>query len=109
MVAEREKPTHEVQVKIWECCIEVVDWRRRIWTINYSKQFVRGGGWTIDWEVLSPDGKVKASKENDTALAERCTIDESIDPQWLWYEFKTWIGHYNNVIDVKKLKAEQAR
>jgi hypothetical protein len=97
------EPSHVV----WNSFIGITDWRRKQWRFNYNKK-VTPQGWAIDWEVVAPDGKIKAHGEDDIALANRC-INEAgmVDSLLLQYEFSWWINHYTNTINLKTLKAAQ--
>ena len=98
-----EKPLHEQ----WDSCIEVVDWRRRVWRFNYKK-YASSQGWCIDWEILTPNGLVKANKDKDVKLAERCLNKMGlVDQALLEYEVDWFVTHYTNVINIKVLKASQ--
>jgi hypothetical protein len=92
----------------WESCIEVVDWRRKRWRFNYSRR-VTSTGWCLDWEILTPEGTVKASGENDVIFADRC-LNESglIDQELLQFEFNWFVTHYTNTINIKLLKSIQS-
>ncbi len=106
MVAVPNQEPVEIQ-QIWDSCIEVFDWRRRRWCFNYTK-YPTADGWCIDWEMLAPNGKIKASGEKDFELAYRC-LNESglIDNEFLQYEVKWWVRHYTNTINIKALRAAQ--
>ncbi len=98
-----EKPLHEQ----WDSCIEVVDWRRRVWRFNYKK-YASSQGWCIDWEILTPNGSVKTAKNKDVKLAERCLNKLGlIDQVLLEYEVNWFVVHYTNTINIKSLKASQ--
>jgi hypothetical protein len=102
-----EAPQAESFHVVWNSFIGITDWRRKQWRFNYNKR-VTPQGWAIDWEVISPDGKIKAHGEDDIALADRC-INEAgmIDSLLLQYEFSWWVNHYTNTINPKTLKAAQ--
>lgn len=91
----------------WDSYIEVRDWRRKKWRFNYTK-YITANGWSIDWEVLAPNGSRKASGEKDSELAHRC-LNESgvIDNSLLEHEISWWINHYTNTVNLKALKALQ--
>ncbi len=90
-----------------DCYIEIPDWRRKHWRFNYTKH-VTSNGWCLDWEILNPEGSIKASGENDSSLAHRC-LNESgvIDNILLEHEVNWWVKHYTNTINLKALKALQ--
>jgi hypothetical protein len=91
----------------WHSYIEVLDWKRKKWRFNYSK-YVTSSGWCIDWEVLTPNGSIKASKEKDAKLAQRCLNQSGlVDKMLLEYEVSWFINHYTNTINLKALKALQ--
>lgn len=91
----------------WDSYIEVQDWRRKKWRFNYTK-YVKNAGWYIDWEVIAPNGLVKASKDKDAKLAQRCFNNLGlIDQMLLEYEVVWFINHYTNTVNLKALKALQ--
>jgi hypothetical protein len=102
-----EAPQTESFHVVWNSFIGITDWRRQQWRFNYNKK-VTPSGWAIDWEVVCPDGKIKAHGEDDIALANRC-INEAgmVDSLLLQYEFSWWVNHYTNTINLKTLKAAQ--
>jgi hypothetical protein len=102
-----EISNNELSHVVWNSFIGITDWRRKQWRFNYNKR-VTPQGWAIDWEVVCPDGKIKAHGEDDIALANRC-INEAgmVDSLLLQYEFNWWINHYTNTINLKTLKAAQ--
>ncbi len=73
LVCYREEAMNNQQS--WDSYIEVRDWRRKKWRFNYTKH-ITANGWSIDWEVLAPNGSRKASGEKDSELAHRC-LNES--------------------------------
>lgn len=95
------------QQSTWDATLEVQDWRRKLWRVNYRRH-VTHKGWCVDWEIIAPNGLEKASSKNDLTLAHRCT-DESglINQELLEYEFRWWVNHYTNTINLKALKASQ--
>ena len=91
----------------WESYIELPDWRRKRWRFNYSKH-ITSEGWCLDWEVVAPSGSVRASGEKDIALAQRCLDESGLVDNWLLeYEFRWWVNHYTNAINIKQLRAIQ--
>jgi hypothetical protein len=88
----------------YDSYIEVRDWRRRNWRLNYSKHITKQG-WAINWQVVQPDGTVKAKLDSDFNLAKRCLNELGlVDLSLLEYEFSWWVNHYTNGIDLNSIQ-----
>jgi len=103
--------------------LEIKDWRGKTWRVQFDpsaplrvntersrgvEKHLADGEWAIDWKVLSPDGSVKSEIESDLELPRRCLNQfRQLDDYWLVWEFKWWINHYTNTLDLKKLKARR--
>jgi len=87
--------------------LEIKDWRGKVWRVQFEKHLA-DGEWAIDWKVLAPDGSAKAELNGDTDLAKRCLNQfRQLDDYWLVWEFKWWVNHYTNTLDLKKLRARR--
>ncbi|MFP4409959.1 hypothetical protein [Coleofasciculus sp.] len=87
--------------------LEIKDWRGKTWRVQFEKHLA-DGEWAIDWKVLSPDGSVRSEIESDRELPRRCLNQfRQLDDYWLVWEFKWWVNHYTNTLDLKKLRARR--
>jgi len=87
--------------------LEVKDWRGKTWRIQF--QVHHQDELVIDWRLIAPDGSIKSEIESDRELPRRCLNQfRQLDDYWLTWEFKWWINHYTNTLDLKKLKARRS-
>lgn len=86
--------------------LEVKDWRGKVWRIQF--QVHHQDELAIDWRLIAPDGSIKSEIESDRELPRRCLNQfRQLDDYWLVWEFKWWVNHYTNTLDLKKLKARR--
>ena len=86
--------------------LEVKDWRGKTWRIQF--QVHHQDELAIDWRLIAPDGSVRSELESDRELPRRCLNQfRQLDDYWLAWEFKWWVNHYTNTLDLKKLKARR--
>lgn len=87
--------------------IEIQDRKGDIWTFLFTKH-CKSGKWWLDWEVWTPDETLKYKKDNDHVLAKQCEKSFGlIDLDLLAFQFKWYVNHYTNFLDLEILKREQ--